>query len=77
MCCTLWQTHGSLAEVRNSFSGTLNVKSNVGAGHFERRIAFGYDADLGHVRAEFDGDILRVIVPRRTPPLTWYGAACE
>jgi hypothetical protein len=55
----------------------LNVKSNGGAGHFERRISFGYDADLGHVRAEFDGEILRVIVPRRTPPLTWYGAACE
>ncbi|KAI9463571.1 hypothetical protein BJY52DRAFT_1202879 [Lactarius psammicola] len=46
-------------------------------GHFERRISFGYDADLGHVRAEFDGEILRVIVPRRTPALTWYGEACE
>ncbi|KAH9992594.1 hypothetical protein BJV77DRAFT_945015 [Russula vinacea] len=48
-----------------------------GVGHFERRISFGYDADLSHVRAEFDGEILRVIVPRRTPPLTWYGEACE
>lgn len=46
-------------------------------GHFERRISFGYDADLGHVRAEFDGEILRVIVPRRVPALTWYGQACE
>ncbi|KAH9176397.1 hypothetical protein EDB89DRAFT_1846514 [Lactarius sanguifluus] len=46
-------------------------------GHFERRISFGYDADLGRVRAEFDGEILRVIVPRRTPALTWYGEACE
>ncbi|EPT04573.1 hypothetical protein FOMPIDRAFT_1113544 [Fomitopsis schrenkii] len=34
-------------------------------GHFERRISFGYDADLGQVRAEFDGEFLRVIVPRR------------
>jgi HSP20 family molecular chaperone IbpA len=48
-----------------------------GGGHFERRISFGYDADLSHVRAEFDGEILRVIVPRRTPPITWYGGACE
>jgi len=48
-----------------------------GGGHFERRISFGYDADLGHVRAEFDGEILRIIVPRRIPALTWYGAACE
>jgi len=48
-----------------------------GGGHFERRISFGYDADLSHVRAEFDGEILRVIVPRRTPLLTWYGEACE
>jgi hypothetical protein len=55
----------------------INTKTNVGVGHFERRISFGYDADLSHVRAEFDGEILRVIVPRRTPPLTWYGEACE
>lgn len=52
------------------------LNGNV-AGHFERRISFGYDADLGHVRAEFDGEILRVIVPRRTPTLTWFGEACE
>jgi hypothetical protein len=55
----------------------INTETNVGAGHFERRISFGYDADLSHVRAEFDGEILRVIVPRRTPLLTWYGEACE
>jgi len=47
-------------------------------GHFERRISFGYDADLSQVRAEFDGEILRVIVPRRAPMLTWYGGeSCE
>jgi len=34
-------------------------------GHFERRISFGYDADLAQVRAEFDGEYLRVIIPRR------------
>ncbi|KAH9978623.1 hypothetical protein BGW80DRAFT_1164732 [Lactifluus volemus] len=49
-----------------------------GGGHFERRISFGYDADLRQVRAEFDGEILRVTVPRRAPALTWYGGeACE
>lgn len=45
-----------------------------GGGHFERRISFGYDADLVHVRAEFDGDMLRVVVPRRIQPLVGAGA---
>jgi hypothetical protein len=40
-------------------------------GHFERRISFGYDADLGHVRAEFDGDMLHITVPRRDLGVTW------
>jgi hypothetical protein len=35
------------------------------AGHFERRISFGYDADMAAIRAEFNGDLLRVTVPRR------------
>ncbi|KAI0066280.1 hypothetical protein BV25DRAFT_1797005, partial [Artomyces pyxidatus] len=48
-----------------------------GGGHFERRISFGYDADLSQVRAEFDGELLRVIVPRRIPAVTWYGEARE
>ncbi|KJA27874.1 hypothetical protein HYPSUDRAFT_109074, partial [Hypholoma sublateritium FD-334 SS-4] len=34
-------------------------------GHFERRISFGYDADLARVRAEFDGIMLRITIPRR------------
>jgi len=34
-------------------------------GHFERRIAFGYDADLDKVKAGFDGEILRISIPRR------------
>ncbi|KZT63862.1 hypothetical protein DAEQUDRAFT_679582 [Daedalea quercina L-15889] len=41
-------------------------------GHFERRISFGYDADLGQVRAEFDGEYLRVIVPRRQPTVNFW-----
>jgi HSP20 family molecular chaperone IbpA len=34
-------------------------------GHWERRIGFGWDADLKNVRAEFDGAMLRVLVPRK------------
>lgn len=41
-------------------------------GHFERRVLFGYDADLAQVRAEFDGQLLRIIVPRRVPAVSWY-----
>ncbi|KAG6866370.1 hypothetical protein C0991_005291 [Blastosporella zonata] len=40
-----------------------------GGGHFERRISFGYDADLIQVRAEFDGEMLRISIPRRLPPV--------
>ncbi|KIJ49411.1 hypothetical protein M422DRAFT_96873, partial [Sphaerobolus stellatus SS14] len=39
--------------------------SDNGGGHFERRVSFGYDADLASVRAEFDGETLKIIVPRR------------
>ena len=34
-------------------------------GHFERRVSFGHDAELAQVRAEFDGEMLRITVPRR------------
>jgi hypothetical protein len=62
----------------NNFNSTLATKRRrilhvvadswePGGGHFERRISFGYDADLMHVRAEFDGEMLRVLVPRRSP----------
>ncbi|KIP06504.1 hypothetical protein PHLGIDRAFT_72607 [Phlebiopsis gigantea 11061_1 CR5-6] len=44
-----------------------------GGGHFERRISFGYDADLVQVRAEFDGELLRIIVPRRMALVTYWG----
>ncbi|PWN52179.1 hypothetical protein IE53DRAFT_312616 [Violaceomyces palustris] len=37
-----------------------------GGGHFERRITFDNTADLRNVKAEFDGTILRVFVPRRS-----------
>ncbi|KAG8791688.1 hypothetical protein FRC12_008386 [Ceratobasidium sp. 428] len=34
--------------------------------HFERRITFGWDADMTRIRAEFDGAVLHVSVPRRS-----------
>ena len=43
-------------------------------GHFEQRISFGYDALLAQVRAEFDGEHLQVIVPRRVIPMTYHPA---
>ncbi|KAF8595628.1 hypothetical protein BDV93DRAFT_456400, partial [Ceratobasidium sp. AG-I] len=42
-----------------------NYTDNDDGGHFERRISFGYDADMTSIRAEFNGDLLRVTVPRR------------
>lgn len=42
-----------------------NYNDNDDGGHFERRISFGYDADMAAIRAEFNGDMLRVTVPRR------------
>ncbi|KAJ1300423.1 hypothetical protein OPQ81_005243 [Rhizoctonia solani] len=36
--------------------------------HFERRVTFGWDADMGRIRAEFDGVTLHVTVPRRLFP---------
>lgn len=41
------------------------ISSRGGTGHFERRISFGYDADMARVRAEFNGGVLKIIVPRR------------
>lgn len=40
---------------------------NEDGGHFERRITFGYDADLYNVKAEFDGEFLKIHVPRKLP----------
>ena len=37
-------------------------------------MSFGYDADLTQVRAEFDGEFLQVIVPRRITPMTYMEA---
>src|ERR1700761_6407312 len=74
--CTSWEAKKYLT--LTTYSSTLATKRRRilhvvadswedGGGHFERRISFGYDADLMHVRAEFDGELLRVIIPRRLP----------
>ncbi|KAJ7267541.1 hypothetical protein B0H12DRAFT_1010233 [Mycena haematopus] len=53
-----------VADSWNDTTTSTSSSSATGA-HFERRISFGYDADLERVRAEFDGEILRVVIPRR------------
>ncbi len=59
--------HRTLATKRRRILHVVADSWDAGGGHFERRISFGYDADLVQVRAEFDGEMLRVIVPRRAP----------
>jgi len=43
--------------------------NDSGGGHFERRVSFGYDADLANIRAQFDGETLKIVVPRRILPV--------
>lgn len=57
----------TLATKRRRILHLVADKWDNGGGHFERRISFGYDADLVQVRAEFDGEMLRVLIPRRQP----------
>ncbi|KAJ7734710.1 hypothetical protein B0H14DRAFT_2408763 [Mycena olivaceomarginata] len=54
-----------VADSWDDSGATAGRAGGGGGGHFERRISFGYDADLAQVRAEFDGEILRVIIPRK------------
>ncbi|KIY48174.1 hypothetical protein FISHEDRAFT_8736, partial [Fistulina hepatica ATCC 64428] len=49
----------------DSYSNEPGASNHGRGAHFERRISFGWDADLVNVRAEFDGRMLRVVVPRR------------
>ncbi|KLO18331.1 hypothetical protein SCHPADRAFT_819969 [Schizopora paradoxa] len=56
---------------------TLHIAADSwapGGGHFEKRVTFDYDADLTRVRAEFDGEHLRIIVPRKDYRQSWFGA---
>ncbi|QRV97161.1 heat shock protein HSP20 family protein [Ceratobasidium sp. AG-Ba] len=47
------------------FSLDASSSSRPSPAHFERRITFGWDADMARIRAEFDGQVLHVSVPRR------------
>ena len=67
-CVTIRFRRSSL--LTSQFARMRCVRS---AGHFERRISFGYDADLTQVRAEFDGEHLRITVPRRPAHVTYWG----
>jgi len=57
--------HRVLHIVADKFLTLSNVLHNTEDEHFEKRISFGYDADMRGVRADFSEGILRVIVPRR------------
>ena len=59
-----WEDGASVSGGGNQGNSNAGAPS-TGAGHFERRIAFGYDADLVQVRAEFDGVMLKITIPRR------------
>jgi HSP20 family molecular chaperone IbpA len=48
-----------------SFFIFLCSSYDLSLGHFERKVVFGYDADLTRVRAEFDGSLLTITIPRR------------
>lgn len=61
----------TLATKHHSQSRTLHIVADKwdteGGGHFERRITFPEkECDLKNVKAEFDGNILKVYVPRKT-----------
>ena len=68
------RTNGKMAVVSHLFQYLITNKLFI-TGHFERRISFGCDADLVHVRADFDGLMLRIMVPRRISPVSLHTAA--
>jgi HSP20 family molecular chaperone IbpA len=55
----------TLATKRRRILHLVADKWGDGGGHFERKVVFGYDADLTRVRAEFDGSLLTITIPRR------------
>jgi len=57
--------HRVLHIVADRFLTVSNVLHNTEDEHFEKRISFGYDADMRGVRADFLEGVLRVTVPRR------------
>ncbi|CAA7261753.1 unnamed protein product [Cyclocybe aegerita] len=59
----------TLATKRRRVLHVVADRWDNGGGHFERRVAFGVDADLSQVKAEFHSDLLRITVPRRLSPV--------
>jgi HSP20 family molecular chaperone IbpA len=57
--------HRVLHIVADRFLTLSSVLHNSEDEHFEKRISFGYDADMRGVRADFSEGVLRVTVPRR------------
>ncbi|KAF9478801.1 hypothetical protein BDN70DRAFT_765341, partial [Pholiota conissans] len=55
----------TLATKRKRILHVVADRWDNGGGHFERRVAFGYDADLTQVKADFNGEMLRISIPRR------------
>ncbi|KDR75142.1 hypothetical protein GALMADRAFT_38480, partial [Galerina marginata CBS 339.88] len=55
----------TLATKRRRILHVVADRWDNGGGHFERRVSFGYDADLAQVKADFNGDLLRITIPRR------------
>lgn len=61
--------HRVLHIVADRFLTLSSVLHNTEDEHFEKRISFGYDADMRGVRADFSEGILRVVVPRGGAPV--------
>ena len=57
--------HRVLHIVADRFLTLSSVLHNAEDEHFEKRISFGYDADMRGVRADFLDGVLRVVVPRK------------
>ena len=57
--------HRVLHVVADRFLTLSRVLHNSEDEHFEKRISFGYDADMPAVRAEFADGVLKVVVPRK------------
>lgn len=61
----------TVATKRNASDQTLHVVADKwdaeGGGHFDRRVHFSdKDCDMANVKSEFDGNTLRVTVPRKS-----------
>ncbi|KAG8959066.1 hypothetical protein FRC03_008471, partial [Tulasnella sp. 419] len=56
---------GAPSNNHQQHTNTLVPSTPSSTGHFERRIAFGKDADMSLISADYDGELLTVSVPRK------------